>query len=120
MRTEKPRPQYQRASPSRKGDICETAVKLSAWERGAEVFTNDGCTGPADMVIFWNNRFVGVDVKAVTVLEDGKLKRKKHPKTDLPVYVVEVIPSEQGYKAKWPVDQNGRLTCPQGFEELFA
>jgi hypothetical protein len=51
---------------SRKGDYWELYVTINAWERGAEVYRNLGCSGVVDLVIGYQDHLLKCDVKAMT------------------------------------------------------
>jgi hypothetical protein len=58
---------------SRKGDYWELYVTINAWERGAEVYRNLGCSGSVDLVISYQDHLLRCDVKAMT------MRRKYYP-----------------------------------------
>ena len=51
---------------NRKGDYWELYVTINAWERGAEVYRNLGCSGAVDLVISYQDHLLKCDVKAMT------------------------------------------------------
>tara|TARA_R100001463_G_C3362515_1_gene203238 strand:+ start:60 stop:461 length:402 start_codon:yes stop_codon:yes gene_type:complete len=53
----------QNLNARRTGDYWEYHVMLEAWKRGAEVYMNQGATGTADLVIYYNGHLVRCDVK---------------------------------------------------------
>lgn len=80
---------------SRKGDYWEYFVILNAWERGAEVYKNVGCTGKTDLIIVSDGKILEVDVKVLCQNKPGYYgTNSRHSKAKKPVVVVHPVTKE--------------------------
>tara|TARA_Y100000289_G_C3908757_1_gene143421 strand:- start:798 stop:1136 length:339 start_codon:yes stop_codon:yes gene_type:complete len=50
---------------NRKGDFFELHVIREAWRRGAEVYSNAGCTGAVDLILQQGEQQLKCDVKSM-------------------------------------------------------
>lgn len=102
---------------NRKGDFWEKWVGLNAWMRGSEVFKNDGCTGPSDMVIQIGKDYIPVDVKSM-FWDKAVGYYRSYASCRIADGVWQVSVNPQTAEIDWP-KVNGKYTCPAGLEEYW-
>ena len=104
---------------NRLGDYFESLVQLRAWEKGAEVFPNKGCTGKTDMVLKINGSLYEIDVKAEKF--DKKTGDWKSYGKPVPEGVYVVLVRAEDLSMRWSNLKSGSKTpkCPQGLEDFW-
>ena len=112
--------------PNRKGDIAEQYVCLMAQWKGAEIFTNIGCTGKTDIVLKIDGNLIEIDVKLARFHPRDKCWNCPNVSSvKLPVYPVMVLPEGDimDWKIRWKNITKGRDSpphCPPGLEDFWS
>ena len=104
---------------NRIGDYLENLVQLRAWEKGAEVFPNKGCTGKTDMVLKINGNLYEIDVKSEKFdYKQGTWKSYGKP---VPEGVYVVLIRAEDHSIRWSNLKPGSRTpkCPPGLEDFW-
>jgi len=104
---------------NRIGDYLENLVQLRAWEKGAEVFPNKGCTGKTDMVLKINNNLYEIDVKSEKF--DYLTGTWKSYGRSVPEGVYVVLIRSEDHSIRWSNLKQGSKTpkCPPGLEDFW-
>ena len=117
----KPRPETtgpKSTDLNRKGDYWEKHVIMSAWERGAEVFPNAGCSGKTDMVLKIDDQLYSIDVKTMRWKPDSGTWRSPAGKLPDGIWLVLVNPETRDIR--WANFRGTeRPNCPPGLEDFW-
>ena len=95
---------------NRKGDFWELHVIREAWRRGAEVFTNAGCTGAVDLILHKGERQLKCDVKSMRY--QNKCWKSSGHAVPKGVHVIHVNPATE--KIRWTKGKE-----PEGWESFW-
>ena len=99
-----------RTDTSRFGDIAEYVVITEALKRGAEVFKNVGCTGKTDIVLYFNDLTLHVDVKIEKLHSSGTYGSYGKGKAEVP----RVLVNPKTWQARWVKGKE-----PKGWETFW-
>lgn len=116
------------ACSSRLGDWAEHKAASFAMSKGADVYRNVSCVGPADIVIRANDLLFAIDVKlSHRRFENGRKPRWCQTKASSirrNVYGVMVIPAASGIWYRWFNVQVNKYRCdpihPPGLRDFWA